>query len=113
MSDAERQLLVDMREHAHVARRLVEGMAFEAFRSDLRTRYAAQYLLLVVGEAANRLPPAARAGLSGIPWPQVIGMRHVLAHEYARVDAQVVYRTVVDDLQDLLRVVSARLASNR
>jgi uncharacterized protein with HEPN domain len=40
-------------------------------------------------------------------------MRHVLAHDYARVDQRVVYRTVVDDLQDLLRVVSARLASNR
>jgi uncharacterized protein with HEPN domain len=113
MSEAERQLLVDMREHARLARRLVHGMEFETFRSDLRTRYAAQYLLLVVGEAASRLPPAARAGLAEIPWPRVIGMRHVLAHDYARVDPRVVYRTVVDDLRDLLRVVSARLAPNR
>ena len=113
MSEAERQLLVDMREHARLARRLVHGMAFEAFCSDLRTRYAAQYLLLVVGEAARRLPSATKAGLAETPWPQVVGMRHVLAHDYARIDPRVVYRTVVDDLRDLLRVVSARLAPNR
>ena len=62
MSEAERQLLVDMREHARLARRLVHGMEFETFRSDLRTRYAARYFLLVVGEAASRLSARGPGG---------------------------------------------------
>jgi uncharacterized protein with HEPN domain len=47
---------------------------------------------------------------SSIPWSDIAGMRDLLTHEYFRVDAAIVARTVRRDLPALQRAV-ARLRS--
>ena len=39
-----------------------------------------------IGEAAGRLSPATRERMPEIAWKQMIGMRHVLVHDYFDVD---------------------------
>ena len=45
----------------------------------------------IVGEAANHVSPAAQASCSGIPWSDVIAMRHRLIHGYYDIDPDIVW----------------------
>jgi uncharacterized protein with HEPN domain len=51
-------------------------------------------LVEIIGEAASRLSPSTIDGLPDIAWKQMIGMRHVLVHDYFDVDDAVVLDTV-------------------
>ena len=47
-----------------------------------------------IGEAASRLSPATKDRMPQLAWKQMIGMRHVLVHDYFDVDDVVVLDTV-------------------
>ncbi len=46
--------------------------------------------LQIIGEAARALPQEARDAAPEIPWPQIIGMRHILVHDYFSIDTETV-----------------------
>jgi uncharacterized protein with HEPN domain len=56
----------------------------------------------VIGEAAARTTDAGRAKAAGLPWPKIVGMRHILVHAYYRIDPDAVWRVVTENLPDLL-----------
>jgi uncharacterized protein with HEPN domain len=64
----------------------VKGMTFEQFREDRKTIDAVVRNIEVIGEAARHIPEDVRARFPEIPWPDVIGSRSVLIHEYFGVD---------------------------
>ena len=66
--------------------------------------------LQIIGEAANALPEAIRALDTSVPWRNIIGMRHVLVHNYFVVDLDVTWDVVVRHVPHLKRAVSALLA---
>jgi uncharacterized protein with HEPN domain len=47
-----------------------------------------------IGEAASRLSPATMDRMPQIAWKQMIGIRHVLVHDYFDVDDTLVLNTV-------------------
>lgn len=49
--------------------------------------------LMIVGEAAWRLSDRIKQQNPGIPWKQIEGMRHIIVHDYFKVDWTIVYRT--------------------
>jgi uncharacterized protein with HEPN domain len=61
--------------------------------------------LALIGEAAAHLPSSLTDRHPDIPWKGVRGMRLLLDHEYHRVDAEVVWRTVDEDLLPLARAL--------
>jgi len=65
--------------------------------------------LQVIGEAARALPSPFRDQHPEIPWPHIIGMRHILIHEYFDIDLDIVWRAVERDLPDLKRKIEAIL----
>jgi uncharacterized protein with HEPN domain len=65
--------------------------------------------LAIIGEAASHLPQDVLAGHSHIPWSGVKGMRLLLDHEYHRVDADIVWRTVREDLPPLRAALATEL----
>ena len=56
----------------------------------------------IIGEAAYQVFQSTRDQLSGIPWADVIGMRHRLVHAYFDIDLDILWRTVQGDLPPLL-----------
>jgi len=50
-----------------------------------------------------------KASVPEIPWPQIIGMRHKLVHDYLGIDYEEVWRTAIDDLPALIRSLEAAL----
>lgn len=59
------------------------------------------YQLQTLGEAASKLSPALRARHTEVPWPKVLGMRHVLVHDYFRVNYDIVWGVIEADLPPL------------
>lgn len=73
----------------------------EAFRSDELIQVYILHHLQILGEAAYKLPPEFRSQHSQIPWPSIVGMRHVLVHDYFEVDLDLVWAVVEKELQPL------------
>lgn len=59
-------------------------------------------LVEIIGEAATHVSPEGRAAHPNLPWPQIIGTRHRVVHGYGKVDLNVLWDTVTDDLPPLI-----------
>ncbi len=64
----------------------------------------------IIGEAANniqRVDPAFAAAKVDIPWQVMYAMRNRLSHAYDKVDFEMVWKTICNDLPDLYKLVKA------
>jgi len=93
--------LRDMLQYAEEAQALVSGRAAEDLMADRALRYALQYCLLVIGEAASRISETTREKIPNIPWRQVVGMRNWLAHGYSVIRTETLWETATKDLPAL------------
>ncbi|MBY0262629.1 MAG: DUF86 domain-containing protein [Phycisphaerales bacterium] len=55
-----------------------------------------------IGEAAARVSPTGRARASGVPWGQIVQMRHFLVHVYWGVKLDHLWLVVERDLPSLI-----------
>ena len=105
-------LLRDMLDYA---RRAVAAVA-ERERSDLESDFvlaaALERFIEVIGEAATKISPGAKASAPQIPWREIIGMRNRLAHGYASVDHDIVWDVVAGDLEMIIEALDALLAGS-
>jgi uncharacterized protein with HEPN domain len=99
-----------MLEAAEKAAFHVHGRSREDFEHDEILQLALIRLLEVVGEAAAHVPPALQEQVPGVPWPDVVNMRHRLIHGYDRVDPEVVWQTLQNDIPALIDALKDALA---
>lgn len=88
----------------------VEHMKEPEFVLDQRTVDAVARNLEIIGEAANKVPQEVIERHSMVPWSKLAEIRHVLIHEYHAVDADILYRTAINDLPPLVPMLKAVLA---
>ena len=80
---------------------------------DLRSYWAVVRALEVIGEAARHFPADFKKSHSEIFWRGMSGMRDKVIHDYFGVDAEVVWRTVKDDLPELCSKVREILEQDK
>ena len=100
-------LLLDMLEYGRRVADKVHGVSREQFDADDNLQLALTYLIQTIGEAASRLTQAQRNTYPTIPWRDVIGMRHVVVHDYFRVDLDVVWDTATTGVPALVAALEA------
>ena len=66
--------------------------------------------IVIIAEAANRLPDDMLARRSDVPWSDIIGMGNRLKHNYHHTSGQVIWDTITNDLPQLLTVVNDMIA---
>ena len=72
------------------------------------------YRLLVVGEAVKALPEQVRAAAPEVPWRNIARLRDLLAHQYHRVDPEIIHATCDQPLAQLGDALPGlRLAAGR
>jgi len=97
--------LWDMLSAAREVRDIVQGISLEAFRTNLLVMRATERCIEIIGEAARRVSKGVQASHTDIPWPDIIGQRNILAHEYGQIDHELLYRTAVEDIAALIAVL--------
>ena len=88
--------------HAREADAILGDTVPEDLESNRTQQLALNYLIAVIGEAANQLSKATQDSLPEIPWGKIIGMRNILIHQYHIVEPAIVHNTVVSDLPALI-----------
>jgi uncharacterized protein with HEPN domain len=86
-----------------------------ADRSTLDTDLPVQSLLIryiqIIGEASWRLSDAFKSAHPQVPWPRIAAMRHVLVHDYFRVDLNQVWNVATVHVPVLKPQIDAILGS--
>ena len=83
-------------------RQFTAGMDEPGFAGDQKTKDAVVRNFQVIGEAARHVPKEIQSSHPDIPWSVMIGMRHVLVHDYDTVDISTLWLTVQQDLPPLV-----------
>jgi len=79
------------------------GRERASYDQDENLRMALAHLIQVIGEAARRVDPAFQQAHPSIPWPQIIGMRHRIVHDYLHVDYDLVWEVATVHLPPLVQ----------
>lgn len=94
-------ILQDMVNATEKALLFTKGLRFEDFVKDVKTRDAVYHNLIVLGEAAGRMPEAFVLENSEVPWQKMVSTRNALVHGYDVIDDRIVWKIVRDILPDL------------
>lgn len=81
----------------------------EAFSEEEMHQVWVVHHVQVIGEAARALSEPFRKKHPEVPWSVIIGMRHILVHDYFGIDLDQVWTVVERDLPPLQRQVVAML----
>lgn len=98
MSRRESLRLRDIREAIATIRGHIAAGSFDRKTSD-----AVLYNLVVIGEAAAQISDDTRVLAPEIPWTKIVGLRNLVAHEYFRIDLDVIRAIVEEELDQLDR----------
>jgi uncharacterized protein with HEPN domain len=67
--------------------------------------------VMIIGEAAWQLSQVLKDANPLVPWKKIAGMRHVMVHDYFKVDWDIVYETARTHVPSLRPYVEAMLKS--
>jgi uncharacterized protein with HEPN domain len=79
--------------------------SYDARAADVEKQDAVARRLEVIGEATKRLPQELRDRYPNVPWRDIAGARDVLVHEYFRIDLELAWEMVQDDVPKLAEQV--------
>ena len=109
LEDRELSYLWDMRQAAQEVSEFMKNVKFAEFEKNKALRYAVERQLLVIGEAANHISPQFRSKHLQVPWPDIIGLRNILAHEYGEILIGRVWIAATTSTPELLKSLKGLL----
>jgi uncharacterized protein with HEPN domain len=101
----EKLYLLDIIDAADAIQRFCEPVGEEQFLQDELRQSAVLQKLIVIGEAAARLPGDFRARHKEIEWEDIVGFRNIAVHEYFAILWQIVWNTAIQDVPVLRKTI--------
>lgn len=86
-----------------------DGMTYEEFIADRRTKDAVIRNLMTMGESVRWIPGPIREAHPDVPWSTMRGVRNVVVHEYFGIDDRILWNTLSHDLPPLIARLEAVL----
>ena len=96
-----------MRDAAHEAVSFVRGRKRSDLDRDRQLVLALVKDIEIVGEGATKIAESTRRCQSEIPWERIVGMRHRLVHAYFDINLDIVWKTVREELPELIALLDA------
>jgi uncharacterized protein with HEPN domain len=106
----DRQRLNDILEALSWIAKAIDGWTEADFLADETLCYAVAQKLTIIGEAVARLSPEITARHNSVPWPDIVGLRNILVHQYFGIYWPLVWQTALD-YAPVLRVQVAEILS--
>lgn len=104
--------LQHVRDAAAAALRFIKGRERGDLDEDEMLMFSVVRALEIIGEAASKITEPTRAAYPDVPWQRIVGMRNWLAHAYFRVDPDLVWNTVTQELPALIDALKHRRPLN-
>lgn len=102
-----------MLQSAQKIKQYTEGLDFDSFVSDDKTKDAVVRNFEIIGEAANRVDPDFKESNPEIEWKRIRGFRNRIIHEYFGVDYEIVWEIIKEYLDGLIDWLDTIIARNR
>jgi len=99
--------LVDMLLAAYRIQEFVANLTEATFRQSALHQSAVIREFQVIGEAARLVTEKIKASHPEIPWPVIIGLRNRAIHEYFRLDVDIIWQIVKEDIAPLIAQLEA------
>ena len=90
-----------------------DQVTFEELADDKLHTYALVHSIQIIGEAAYKLTKEFRDSHPEVEWRDIIGLRHVLVHDYYTVDLSLLWNVVHEELPPLREQIVAYLADTK
>ena len=100
-------LIGDILDSASKILAYTEGLSFEQFSSDERTKDAVIRNFEIIGEAAGRLSEDFKTSHPSIDWKRIKGFRNRIVHHYFGVDYSIVWQIKEGFLPELIGDLNA------
>ncbi len=89
----------------------IAGKIFRDYERSWVLRSALERGVEVISEASRHLSRELRSQHKDVRWRDIAGIGNILRHEYQRVDSQIIWNAVKDDLPALKKALLAMKAS--
>jgi uncharacterized protein with HEPN domain len=100
------QRLQDILEALDSVTNMIGGYTEAGFVANQTLCYAVAHRLTVVGEAVARLSAEIKVRYPSVPWPDVVGLRNILVHEYFGIYWPLVFQTATDQVPGLRSAIA-------
>lgn len=94
---------------AHKVMKYMEGKSISDLETNEILFFAVVKNIEIFGEAAYKLTKEFRDSHPELPWNKIIGMRHVLVHDYYQISPEEVYKVYSKDLPRVLPILDSYL----
>ena len=81
--------------------RFQENLTLEEFSTNEMAQFAIIKNFEIIGEAAYHLPKELKESNNTIEWRKVIAFRHILVHDYYKVNTEIVWNAIENKLMDM------------
>ena len=110
---SDQELLEDVVAACQLAIEFLGRTSRQQFLSDVHSRSAVNYQIILIGEASKGISQELREHAWHISFAEAAAMRDFLVHQYRRTDPARVWQTVTDDLPTMLYHCEAQLVRPR
>ena len=93
--------LLHIRDSIEQIDKTVEDLSEEDFLENVTIQDAVVRRIEIIGEAVKNLPADFKLAHPDVPWIKISGMRNKLIHEYFKVDVEMVWEVITNDLPEL------------
>lgn len=88
----------------------VENFSLDQFVNDTKTFYAVERAVLIISEAARRLPDDLKTQYPGVDWKGVAGIGNKIRHDYDDINPRILWITIKSALGPLRSVALEALS---
>lgn len=97
--------LLDIVRAGELILQFAQGVSREQLESDVMRQSAILYQITIMGEATKRLSREFRSQHTEVPWDDIAGMRDIIAHQYDRLDLNIVWQVIQRNIPELLSMI--------
>ncbi len=94
----DRQRLLHILDAINEIQLYTETTDLKSFLANSMMRFACVKQIEIIGEAANYITPETKVMFTDLEWSQIVGMWHILVHEYFGMDFELIWQVVINDL---------------
>ena len=107
----DRQRLLHILESIAELEQYTSKATFNSFVENSMMRFACVKQMEIIGEAANYISDETKSKFTEIQWRQIIGLRHILVHEYFGIDNNLIWQIISNDIPKLKESIQKILES--